>query len=87
MPLTKPTPRLFFSVKELTPFFCRKTHLKGGFFHWPCPDFAKGKVHKKTQKNPSMVSMAAHNCGPRYSWRLVTFETMIAIVTIETLNL
>ena len=50
MPLTKPTPRLFFFSERIDPIFCRKTHLKGGFFHWPCPDFAKGKVHKKNPK-------------------------------------
>ena len=30
--------------------------------------------------------MGAHICSPRQSWRLVTFETLITILTIETLN-
>ena len=32
------------------------------------------------------AAMCAHNCDTRQSWRLVTFETLFAIPTIENLN-
>ena len=32
------------------------------------------------------AAMGAHNCGTRWCWRLVTFDTLITILTIENLN-
>ena len=32
------------------------------------------------------AAMGAHNCGTRWWWRLVTFDTLITILTIENLN-
>ena len=32
------------------------------------------------------AAMGAHNCGTWQSWRLVTFETMITILTFENLH-